>query len=87
MREIIEFTSTTSEESRRSAPIIIDYLSKHPAINYTRVNEDEEPELRSLIITSKAAIVHPCFVSLENGKMVKTHSGEITPDDLDYLAT
>lgn len=86
MREIIEFTKTTSEESKRGAPIIKDYLDSHPGINYSRVNEDEEPELRSLIVTSKAPVIHPCFVSLEDGKLVKTHSGEITEEDLDYLA-
>ena len=85
MREIIEFTKTTSEESRRSAPIIKDYLDKHPSVGYSRINEDEEPELRSLIVTSKSPVVHPCFVGLEDGKVIKTHSGEITEEDLDYL--
>lgn len=86
VREIIEFTNTSSEESRRGAPIIMDYISKHPDVGYSRINEDEEPEIRSLIVTSKAPVVHPCFVSLEDGKVVKTHSGEITSEDLDYLA-
>lgn len=85
-REIIEFTNTDSEPSKRGAPIIQNYLKSHPDISYTRINEDEEPELRSLIITSKAAIVHPCFVGLEDGKPLKMHSGEITEEDLDYLA-
>lgn len=85
-REIIEFTNTNSEDSKRSAPLIQNYLKSHPELIYTRVNEDEEPELRSMIITSKAAIIHPCFVSLENGRPLKMHSGELTETDLDYLA-
>lgn len=85
-REIIEFTNTQSEESNRAAPIIENYLKNHPQVCYTRIDEDVEPELRSVLLKSQGAIVHPCFVSFENGKFVKAHSGEITEEDLDYLA-
>lgn len=85
-REIIEFTLSSSEESQKSAPIISKFLKDHPNVSYDRIDEDVYPDIRTIIVKSQNPITHPCFVSLENGKVIKTHSGPITEEDLDYLA-
>lgn len=67
-------------------PIVEGLLSDNPDINYTRVNEEEEPELRKLIINSKSPVNHPCFVGMVGGKVSKISSGmELSKEDLRSL--
>jgi hypothetical protein len=85
-KEIIEFTNKDSEISKTMEPIVEELVSQNPDINYTRVNEEDEPELRKLIINSKQAVNHPCFVGLVGGKISGMSSGmTLSKQDLESL--
>lgn len=66
-------------------PVIQKVMEEDPELAYTRVDEDVEPDLRKLIVTSKAPIAHPCFVGLVDGKVRGIASGELSKDELKSL--
>jgi hypothetical protein len=85
-KEIIEFTNKDSEISKVMEPIVEELISSDPEISYTRVNEEDEPNLRKLIVVSKQAIHHPCFVGLVGGKISGMSSGmTLSKEDLKSL--
>lgn len=85
-KEIIEFTNKDSEISKTMEPIVEELVSQNPDISYTRINEEDEPELRKLIINSKQAVNHPCFVGLVGGKISGMSSGmTLSKQDLESL--
>ena len=87
-KEIIEFTNKDSEISKTMEPIVEELVSHNPDISYTRVNEEDEPELRKLIINSKQAVNHPCFVGLVGGKISGMSSGmTLSKQDLESLVS
>lgn len=85
-KEIYEFTHKDSEISKSMEHVVEELVHTNPDISYTRVNEEEEPELRKLIINSKDPINHPCFVGVVGGKISKISSGmELSKEDLKSL--
>jgi hypothetical protein len=85
-KEIIEFTNKDSEISKTMEPVVEELVSHNPDISYTRINEEDEPELRKLIINSKQAVNHPCFVGLVGGKISGMSSGmTLSKQDLESL--
>lgn len=85
-KEIIEFTNKDSEISKVMRPIVEELINGDPEISYTRINEEDEPELRKLIIASKQAVNHPCFVGLVGGKISGMSSGmALSKEDLRSL--
>lgn len=85
-KEIIEFTNKDSEISKVMEPIVEELIVSDPEISYTRVNEEDEPELRKIIINSKEAVNHPCFVGIVGGKISGMSSGmTLTKEDLRSL--
>ena len=85
-KEIIEFTNKDSEISKTMEPIVEELVVSNPDINYTRVNEEDEPELRKIVISSKEAINHPCFIGIVNGKVSGISSGiTLSKEDLKSL--
>lgn len=85
-KEIIEFTNKDSEISKVMEPIVEELITSDPEIGYTRINEEDEPELRKLVINSKEALNHPCFVGLVGGKVSGISSGmTLSKEDLKSL--
>ena len=85
-KEIIEFTNKDSEISKTMESVVEELISSNPDINYTRVNEEDEPELRKLIINSKQAVNHPCFIGIVDGKVSRVSSGmQLSAEDLKSL--
>jgi hypothetical protein len=87
-KEIIEFTNKDSEISKNMQSIVEDLVSDNPDISYTRVNEEDEPELRKLVISSKQAVNHPCFIGIVDGKVSGVSSGmKLSKEDLKSLVS
>lgn len=84
-KEILEFTTSESEISKTMEPVIQNVIDDNPDIAYTRIDEDQEPEIRKLIVNSKNPISHPCFVGLKDGKVSGIASGELSKAELKSL--
>jgi len=84
-KEILELITNKQIKTPEEIKMIEDYFKEHPDVTYTLINEDEDPEIRKLLLTSQPPTAHPCFVAMVDGKVVGVQTGNVRPSDIDNL--
>ena len=79
-KEIIEFNKSDNRVSDAGPVLELD-----PDLNYVRVNEDEDPDIRKIIGASQAPVNYPCFIAMVDGKIKAIASGELPASDIKSL--
>jgi thioredoxin-like negative regulator of GroEL len=81
-KEIIEFSTSTSEGSKAMKPIIDEILKDNSELSYSRVDYDKEMDLMRSLISSQPPTVTPFFVVFNDGKPSGSISGVVSEEDL-----
>jgi len=84
-KEILELITNKQAKTPEEIKMIEDYLKDHPDVTYTLINEDEDPDMRKLLLSSQPPTAHPCFIGLVDGKVMGVQTGSISGSDIDNL--
>lgn len=81
-KEIFEITNSNSVSSNIMEEVVQDLVRDNPEIDYTRINQDEDPELVNMLLKSQAPTITPFFIGFSNGKVTGGISGIVSKQDL-----
>ncbi|NBU99917.1 MAG: hypothetical protein EBS31_00380 [Burkholderiaceae bacterium] len=81
-KEIVHIYEDGSKTSEALEPMIENYISLNPDIDYVKLESVSDSSIIKTIIPSRPPIISPFFIGIVDGKINGTASGMISEKDL-----
>jgi len=80
--KLVHFTAEWCQPCKRMQPVIEEFTSENPSVEYVRVDIDSNRDLFEEYTQLQSVMSVPTFFAVENGQLYNSKTGAMTKQEL-----